>query len=170
VSDIDRLVQIANVFNPLREPALRSAIQALQLPPGSRGLDAGCGLGFQALLLAEAVGAAGYVTGLDLSPEILAYAQDMVDTAGLSERISFREGNVKELPFDDDTLDWAWSVDCVRDILCWRPALPPRLQGSPPLPSARSRSHTFCGRLAGSVRQAWRSARPEPLLATPMPR
>ena len=33
--------------------------------------------------------------------------------AGLSERITFREGDVKELPFDDDSFDWAWSVDCV---------------------------------------------------------
>jgi len=34
--------------NPLREPTLRSAIQAQELPPGSRGLDAGCGIDFQA--------------------------------------------------------------------------------------------------------------------------
>ena len=33
--------------------------------------------------------------------------------AGLSERITFREGDVNQLPFDDDTFDWAWSVDCV---------------------------------------------------------
>jgi demethylmenaquinone methyltransferase/2-methoxy-6-polyprenyl-1,4-benzoquinol methylase len=65
------------------------------------------------LLLAEAVGAAGHVTGLDLSPEILDYAKDMVEKAGMSERITFREGDVNKLPFDDDTFDWAWSVDCV---------------------------------------------------------
>ncbi|MBN1139061.1 MAG: methyltransferase domain-containing protein, partial [Anaerolineae bacterium] len=27
--------------------------------------------------------------------------------------VSFREGDVNKLPFDDDTFDWAWSVDCV---------------------------------------------------------
>ncbi|MDH4137779.1 MAG: methyltransferase domain-containing protein, partial [Anaerolineae bacterium] len=27
--------------------------------------------------------------------------------------ISFQEGDVSELPFDDDTFDWVWSVDCV---------------------------------------------------------
>ena len=110
--DID-YVQMAYAFHSLREPIFRSAIQALQLPPGSRGLDAGCGIGLQALLLAETVGPAGHVTGLDLSPELLAYAEDMVKEAGLSERISFREGDVNKLPFDDDTFDWAWSVDCV---------------------------------------------------------
>ena len=111
--DIDYFAQMLHVSNPLREPVLRSAIQALRFPLGSRGLDAGCGIGFQALLLAEAVGPVGHVTGLDLSSEFLAYAEDMVKKAGLSERISFREGDVNRLPFDDDTFDWAWSVDCV---------------------------------------------------------
>lgn len=106
-------VQMANVFNRLREPMLRSAIQALQLPSGSQGLDAGCGIGLQALLLAETVGPAGHITGLDLSPEFLAHARDIVEKAGRSDRISFREGDASQLPFDDDTFDWAWSVDCV---------------------------------------------------------
>jgi demethylmenaquinone methyltransferase/2-methoxy-6-polyprenyl-1,4-benzoquinol methylase len=65
------------------------------------------------LLLAETVGPEGHVTGLDLSPEILAYAEEIANEAGLSERISFRAGDVSELPFEDDALDWAWSVDCV---------------------------------------------------------
>ena len=113
MSDIDYFVQMAYVSNPLREPVLRSAIQALQFPSGSRGLDAGCGIGLQTLLLAEAMGPAGHITGLDLSPEFLDHAEEMVENAGLSERISFREGDVNKLPFDDDTFDWAWSVDCV---------------------------------------------------------
>ena len=110
---IDEYVRLATVFNPLKEPVMRSAIQALQLPPGSRGLDAGCGAGLQALLLAEAVGPAGHVTGLDLQPAFLAVARGIVERAGLSERISFREGDVRSLPFDDDTFDWAWSADCI---------------------------------------------------------
>jgi demethylmenaquinone methyltransferase/2-methoxy-6-polyprenyl-1,4-benzoquinol methylase len=104
---------MAHWFNDLRAPVFRSAIQALQLPLGSRGLDAGCGVGLQALLLAEAVGPAGHVTGLDLSPELLVRAEEMAEKAGLSERVSFREGDVNDLPFDDDAFDWAWSVDLV---------------------------------------------------------
>ena len=106
-------VQMAYASNPLRDPVLRSAIEALKFPLGSRGLDAGCGIGLQALLLAEAIGPAGHITGLDLSPEFLDHAEGMVEKASLSERISLREGDVNKLPFDDDTFDWAWSVDCV---------------------------------------------------------
>lgn len=113
IPDMEYVAQMLLVGNPLIEPVDHSAILALQLPLGSRGLDAGCGIGLQALLLAEAVGPAGHVTGLDLSPELLAHARDMAKKAGLSERVSFRQGDVTSLPFDDDTFDWAWSKDCV---------------------------------------------------------
>jgi ubiquinone/menaquinone biosynthesis C-methylase UbiE len=98
---------------PLREPLLREVIQAWELPPGSRGLDIGCGIGQPTLLLAEAVGPAGRVTGLDRSLEFLLRAEDLVKKADLSNQISFQEGNVHHLPFDDGEFDWAWSVDCV---------------------------------------------------------
>ena len=59
----------------LREPIIRSAIETLRSPVGSRGLDAGCGVGLHVLLLAEAVGPTGHVTGLDISSELLSHAE-----------------------------------------------------------------------------------------------
>jgi len=97
----------------LREPSIRSAIQALQLPSGSRGLDAGCGIGSNTLRLAEAVAPAGHVTGLDLSPKFLLHAREAAEKSSLSEHVSFQQGDVSRLPFDDDTFDWVWSSDCV---------------------------------------------------------
>jgi demethylmenaquinone methyltransferase/2-methoxy-6-polyprenyl-1,4-benzoquinol methylase len=99
--------------NPLREPVLRGAIQALQLPPGSHGLDAGCGIGLQALLLADAVGSEGQITGVDILPELLAFGENLVGKADFSERIAFREGDVSRLPFEEATFDWVWSADCI---------------------------------------------------------
>ena len=113
MTETEAYVRSLAVTDPLIEPVIRAAIRALRLPPGSRGLDAGCGIGSQALLLAEAVGPAGHVTGLDLSPTYLAHAGQIVARAGLSGRISFQEGDVGALPFDDGTFDWAWSKDCV---------------------------------------------------------
>ena len=101
------------VTNPLIEPTIHAAIQALHLPLASSGLDAGCGIGLQTLLLAEAVGPAGHITGLDLSPELLGYAREIVSKASLSQRIAFEEGDVRELPFDNGSFDWAWSANCV---------------------------------------------------------
>jgi ubiquinone/menaquinone biosynthesis C-methylase UbiE len=110
---MDAYAQQLAVCNPLSEPVIPSAIQALQLPSGSRGLDAGCGIGLQALLLAEAIGPAGHVTGLDLSPQFLVHARQIAEKAGLAERISFQQGDVSRLPFDNDTFDWVWSANCV---------------------------------------------------------
>jgi SAM-dependent methyltransferase len=98
---------------PLRRPLLRTIIQSLPIRPGSRGLDAGCGIGLQALLLADAVGPAGHVTGVDFSTEFLRHGQAIASEAGLADRVSFREGNIDALPFTDDTFDWAWSADCI---------------------------------------------------------
>jgi ubiquinone/menaquinone biosynthesis C-methylase UbiE len=113
VPDTDYSVQMMRVSHPLRVPVLRSAIATLQLPSGSRGLDAGCGIGLPALLLAEAVGPTGHITGLDSCPEFLDYAEEMVHKAGLSKQISFQQGDVGRLPFPPDTFDWVLSVDCV---------------------------------------------------------
>lgn len=92
MTDTDAYIQRMAVTNPLIEPTVYSAIQALQLPSGSQGLDAGCGIGLQTLLLTEAVGPIGHVTGLDISPEFLRHAEEIVKKSGLSEQISFQEG------------------------------------------------------------------------------
>jgi ubiquinone/menaquinone biosynthesis C-methylase UbiE len=110
--DNDQYLEQLKVTNPLREPTLRSAIRALKLPPGSHGLDAGCGIGSQVLLLAEAVGPEGHVTGLDINPKFLEYAKQEAEKAGLSRRVSFRQGDIHRLPFDDHIFDWLWSADC----------------------------------------------------------
>ena len=110
--DTDYYIRMLSVFHPLRESILRSAIDVLQLPSGSRGLDAGCGIGLPALLLAEAVGSTGHMTGLDQSQEFLDYAEGVVKKAGLEDRISFQKGDIYHLPFDENTFDWVWSTDC----------------------------------------------------------
>ena len=113
MTDINPIIQRLLEANPLREPVLRSAIQALQLPLGSHGLDVGCGIGLQTLLLADAVGSEGHVTGVDLVPEFLFFGEDLVEKAGFSDRITFREGDMRRLPFAEDSADWVWSADCI---------------------------------------------------------
>jgi demethylmenaquinone methyltransferase/2-methoxy-6-polyprenyl-1,4-benzoquinol methylase len=111
--DTESYIQSVLVMNSLRESTLRAMIKALQLPAGSCGLDAGCGIGLQCLLLADEVGLTGHVTGLDVSSEMLDRGQEIVKEAGLPERISFQEGDVANLPFDNNVFDWVWSADCV---------------------------------------------------------
>ena len=91
----------------LRGPALATAIAFLDLPPGSRGLDAGCGIGLHTTLLAQAVQPGGHVVGLDVSPALLAWSSTQ------PAAVSLAGGAIQQLPFRDNAFDWLWSVDTV---------------------------------------------------------
>jgi demethylmenaquinone methyltransferase / 2-methoxy-6-polyprenyl-1,4-benzoquinol methylase len=97
---------------PFREEVVKSVIDYVGFPDGSTGLDAGCGIGKQVMLLAEKVGACGHVTGVDLSDEFLSCAGNLAQDSGLSERTSFKKADITRLPFEDGSFDWAWSMDC----------------------------------------------------------
>jgi SAM-dependent methyltransferase len=68
--------------------------------PGERVLDVACGTGVVSVTAAR-LGAG--VTGLDLTPELLAVARDNARIAGVP--IDFHEGDVEQLPFPDATFD-----------------------------------------------------------------
>lgn len=98
-------------MEPLRRPLLERIISSLHIPPGSQGIDVGCGIGLQAILLARAAGPRGHVTGLDSSAALLEAAGEFARQAGLADRISLRQGSWNQVPFEANTFDWVWSVD-----------------------------------------------------------
>jgi demethylmenaquinone methyltransferase/2-methoxy-6-polyprenyl-1,4-benzoquinol methylase len=106
-------IRLLRSADRLRGPAVASAIAALRLPEGSLGLDAGCGIGSHLDLLAGATAPGGRLIGLDSSAELLAVAEESVRRWGAGDRVSFRRGDAKDLPFEADTFDWVWSADCV---------------------------------------------------------
>jgi ubiquinone/menaquinone biosynthesis C-methylase UbiE len=104
-------LNMAAWMHRVTEPAIRSAVRTLQLPAGSRGLDAGCGIGTHTLWLAEVVSPGGHVTGIDISRECLAHAEETAAKSGLAAQVSFQHGDMGNLPFDDAAFDWTWSAD-----------------------------------------------------------
>jgi ubiquinone/menaquinone biosynthesis C-methylase UbiE len=112
-SDSEKYLRYLVETDPLREQMNLDIVKWLDLPVGSRGLDLGCGGGTQALMLANAVGPEGHVTGFDIRPEFLKYAREVTANKGLSHRVSFEEGDLNRLPFEDATFDWIWSSDCI---------------------------------------------------------
>ncbi len=102
---------LGDLMNRFTKPAVQSAIDALQLKSGSRGLDAGCGIGNHTLWLAEAVSPKGHVTGIDISQEGLSQAKEKLQSSDLKKQVSFKIGDIFDLPFEDDTFDWVWSAD-----------------------------------------------------------
>jgi ubiquinone/menaquinone biosynthesis C-methylase UbiE len=97
----------------LREPLVRTIINTLNLPKESNGVDIGCGIGSNTLLLAEAVGKSGSIVGIDLSADLLEYAQKRAEKEAVPPQILFRKGDMNALFFNDNSFDWAWSMDCM---------------------------------------------------------
>ena len=62
----------------------KAAVSLLELAPGSRVLDVGCGTGASAIPAAKAVGAHGYVLGLDVAENMLNCARRKADAEGLA--------------------------------------------------------------------------------------
>jgi len=109
----NRILRIYSLIDLMREPIIWNAIRELKILLGSRGLDAGCGIGSNTLLLAEAVAAGGHVTGLDLSFEFISVAEKRAQKAGCAGKVTFQQGDVRDIPFEENTFDWAWSMDLV---------------------------------------------------------
>ena len=71
---------------------------------GDRVLDLGSGSGTDTFALAALVGAAGHVTGLDMTDEQLAKADRLRAAAGL-DNVAFVHGYIQDLPFPNDSFD-----------------------------------------------------------------
>jgi SAM-dependent methyltransferase len=74
------------------------------LTPGEHVLDLGTGTGAVAQRAAALVSPGGQVTGVDISPEMLALAQQRKEAIGLSN-VRLLEGRAENIPADDNTFD-----------------------------------------------------------------
>lgn len=72
-----RWVQFQAALDHALDPFGVAAADALDLKPGQRVLDVGCGCGHSSAQLAQRVGAHGHVRGLDVSAPMLAQARTM---------------------------------------------------------------------------------------------
>src|SRR5438128_4035898 len=87
------------------------------LEPGERVLDLGCGAGTDSLVAAQMVGPEGHVSGIDMTPEMLAKARAAADELG-AVNVEFVEGEIERLPFAEESFDVVISngvVDLVPD-------------------------------------------------------
>ena len=75
-------------------PCATALIEAADPRSGERVLDLGCGTGIVARQVASSLKARGKVTGIDVSPNMLAVAKVVADREGLT--IGCREGNAEQ--------------------------------------------------------------------------
>jgi arsenite methyltransferase len=75
-----------------------------RLEPGERVLDLGSGAGTDSLVAAQMVGPEGSVTGVDMTPEMLAKARAAAEELGAGNA-EFVEADAESLPFGDASFD-----------------------------------------------------------------
>ncbi len=97
--------RLSRIYDLLAVPWLtngvrREAVAQLDLRPGDTLLDLGCGTGLNLRFLVDAVGPAGRVVGVDLSPHQLARARERAVAADW-ENVTLVEANAEMLSLDE---------------------------------------------------------------------
>src|SRR6478672_9039154 len=104
--DLDYPAELANV----PETAVQSFAGVAnpwtmgRLDAGERVLDLGSGAGTDSLVAAQMVGPEGSVTGIDMTPEMLATARAAAEEMGVTN-VEFVESEAEWLPFADSSFD-----------------------------------------------------------------
>jgi len=82
----------------------------LEVTANDRVLEVGFGPGVVIQRLAE-LATAGYVAGIDQSPEMVEQARARNASAVQNGRVELRHGDVENLPFDDNSFDKALAIN-----------------------------------------------------------
>jgi SAM-dependent methyltransferase len=87
--------------------ATRHVLDRLEVGPGMRLLDVGCGIGGTSRMAAMA---GAEVTGIDLTPEFIEAATSLTARTGLQDRVTYVTTAGESAPFEDGSFDAAVMV------------------------------------------------------------
>jgi ubiquinone/menaquinone biosynthesis C-methylase UbiE len=103
------LARLDQSLRPRSSSMLYDVAADLGINAASRVLDAGCGLGTHACGLAARYGCT--VVGLDFAETNVKLACARTKKEGLSDLITYQQGDIQEMPFDDTVFDLVWCRD-----------------------------------------------------------
>ena len=116
--DVERLTpdDLAPIdeFHTRGRAATMDLAKLLRLEAHHRVLDVGSGIGGPSRFLAHTYECT--VIGLDLTPEFCAVARMLAERTGLAARVSYRQGNALDMPFEDASFDVVWSQNAAMNI------------------------------------------------------
>jgi len=104
--DLDYPAELANVPDTAVESfaGVANPWTMGRVSPGERVLDLGSGAGTDSLIAAQMVGEDGSVTGIDMTPQMLAKARSAASAMGVAN-VEFIEAEAEQLPFPDTSFD-----------------------------------------------------------------
>jgi demethylmenaquinone methyltransferase/2-methoxy-6-polyprenyl-1,4-benzoquinol methylase len=101
--------KIASVYDMLAEyserPVREAGLRLLAAAPGEQLLELGFGTGHILAEVARAVGPAGKVIGIDISPNMVNRARNLLNNEGLMDRVSLECGDAERLPYGNESVD-----------------------------------------------------------------
>uniref|UniRef100_A0A6B2LAZ9 Methyltransferase n=1 Tax=Arcella intermedia TaxID=1963864 RepID=A0A6B2LAZ9_9EUKA len=84
-------------------------VKELNLKPGMKVLDVGCGIGGPTRNIGKATKAS--VTGLNINPMQIAKAQELTKRQGLSHLVDYTVGDFCNMEFADETFDAVYAIE-----------------------------------------------------------
>jgi 2-polyprenyl-3-methyl-5-hydroxy-6-metoxy-1,4-benzoquinol methylase len=111
------LAQLDKSLNPRSSEMLYAIVKELGINRGHTVLDAGSGLGIYSCGLASKFGC--HVVGIDIAENNLEMARARTREERVDKFVTFQQGNIQSLPFDDAAFDLVWCRDMlvhVRDL------------------------------------------------------
>jgi SAM-dependent methyltransferase len=83
--------------------ATETLIRQCEIGPEDSVLEVGCGVGQTSVLLVKRCGC--HVMGVDISESMIKSATERARKHGVTDMIEFRQGDISNLPFEDDRFD-----------------------------------------------------------------
>ena len=107
-ANYDRLSRWYDRLAGSEKPLQDLGLAQLAAQPGEQIVELGCGTGYALAALAQAVGPAGRVCGLDLAAGMLRVAHRRLETTGVADRVTLLQGDATAPPFPTGQFDAAF--------------------------------------------------------------
>ena len=99
--DPEYLRSMGNFLGSLK----KSTYDYMQIKPGDKVLDVGCGAGIDTIALSQIVGSTGQVFGVDYDNEMINEAEQYAEKEDVSAWVKHKQADAVSLPFDTGYFD-----------------------------------------------------------------
>jgi len=102
--------------SPAHRRVLERFLAEVELKPGERVLEVGCGSGVFTRLMAQATRGENPIVAVDINRYFLKEAVALAQKTGCQDAVEFREASAETLPFEDNTFETCLSTTVMEEV------------------------------------------------------